>query len=428
MISKNVFCIIPIIALSILVNGQNNALIKLNNTLNDVLVKDQFSPPAASRIIAYCNLAYYNTTARHTSAFTFGCYPAPGSAPLELDAYTSSLAARMAFIQTARQLTFSSQPWDQAWDKMYATDSLPSPARWQTALSVVQIELTALQTRFKNDGFKKRLTLKKYEVSTDTSKYQLTPPTYKTPVEPHWGTQKPFLITQPDSFSVQPDFVFSAAPRSSFYRMNLKIYKSSNRLSEKHKRIALYWDCNPVQVQMIGHTMQYNFRMTPASHWTSIMNQLFEKSDKSEMEIAHIYAITTMAMADAFIVCWKDKYVYNSIRPVSYVNKYIDQQWSPYIETPNFPEFPSGHSTVSMVAATVLEAFLSKNLNFTDSSQVPYNQPPQHFKSLYAAAIQAGVSRYYGGIHYLPSIQAGWLQGEKIAQHILLRYPLSKNK
>ena len=62
----------------------------------------------------------------------------------------------------------------------------------------------------------------------------------------------------------------------------------------------------------------------------------------------------TIAVSDAFIACWRTKFRYNLLRPVTYIQRVIDPAWMPLLTTPPFPEYTSGHSVQSMAAAEVL--------------------------------------------------------------------------
>jgi hypothetical protein len=113
------------------------------------------------------------------------------------------------------------------------------------------------------------------------------------------------------------------------------------------------------------------------------------------------------------------------IRPETYINQYINEDWIPLLQTPPFPEYPSGHSVISSSASVALTKLFGENYVFTDSTEIEFGMPARSFKSFYAAADEAGISRFYGGIHYMPAIEFGSKQGkavgELIAQRIITR-------
>ena len=120
-----------------------------------------------------------------------------------------------------------------------------------------------------------------------------------------------------------------------------------------------------------------------------------------------------------FNACWKGKYTYNVLRPVTYIRKYMGHlEWTPLIVTPAHPEYPAAHASISMAAATALDKTLGK-ISFTDHSYDDLGYAPRNFKNFIEAGKEAGLSRLYGGIHYRPSIEAGYIVGEKTATNAL---------
>jgi hypothetical protein len=145
------------------------------------------------------------------------------------------------------------------------------------------------------------------------------------------------------------------------------------------------------------------------------MNQL----NLSLIEGASAYAGLFITMQDAAIGCFKAKYMYNQLRPVTYVQKIMhNTDWQPLIITPPHPEYPAAHAVVSMSAATYLTHLLGDKLSFTDNAYAYRKYPPHHFNDLLEAGREAGVSRFYGGIHYMPSIETGFRQGSQIAENV----------
>ena len=124
-------------------------------------------------------------------------------------------------------------------------------------------------------------------------------------------------------------------------------------------------------------------------------------------------------MHDAFLHCWTLKYKFNTVRPVTVIQKYVQPDWKPIIDTPVFPEYPSGHSEVSAAAAVILEEFFGENYKFTDNTQAEFDLPAKSFSSLMEAAIQAGESRFYGGIHFTNSIEDGKNAGIEIGNLVI---------
>ena len=124
-----------------------------------------------------------------------------------------------------------------------------------------------------------------------------------------------------------------------------------------------------------------------------------------------------VTVADAFIGCWNAKFVYDLVRPITYIRKVIDPKWDALLITPPFPEYPSGHSTQSGAAATVLTAMFGENFAFSDATHARDGMAPRDFPSFWAAAEEAGISRLYGGIHFRAAIEHGLDQGRCTGAH-----------
>ena len=229
------------------------------------------------------------------------------------------------------------------------------------------------------------------------------------PVEPYWGSLRPFALQSADSCSARPPYEYSADKGSPFYRMVDSVYRKSLQLTQEEKDIAFFWADNP------GETG------TPSGHWLGIISQLAAQLNLSPERIVEAYALSAIAMADAFIVCWRLKYEISLLRPVTYIKRHIDPYWTPLLVTPPFPEFASGHAIQSAATADVLTALLGDNTPFNDATHVTLGHPPRHFNSFREAAEQVALSRYLGGIHYMSSDLIGADQGRCIARHLLAR-------
>jgi len=126
----------------------------------------------------------------------------------------------------------------------------------------------------------------------------------------------------------------------------------------------------------------------------------------------------TIGIYEAFISSWDEKYRSNLIRPETLISQHIDQQWTPILQTPPFPEYTSGHSVVSGAASIVMNEIYGKDFYFKDTTEKPYGLPVRAFNSFDEAAEEAAISRLYGGIHYMPAIEVGLKQGRKVGHYV----------
>jgi len=240
-------------------------------------------------------------------------------------------------------------------------------------------------------------------------------------VEPNWGTLIPFVMDSASQFRPAPAIPFDTLKGTPFHTQALEVYEKGKTLTEEERLIASFWDCNPYTMNVQGHTMFATKKISPGGHWMGIAGQASRQAKASLVESADVYARTALALADGFIAAWEEKFRSGVIRPETVINNYVDEQWTPLLQTPPFPEYPSGHSVISTSAAEVLTSIFGANFAFTDSVEVPFGLPVRSFPSFEAAANEAAISRLYGGIHYRQAIEEGQKQGRRVGQHVVAR-------
>ena len=150
------------------------------------------------------------------------------------------------------------------------------------------------------------------------------------------------------------------------------------------------------------------------------------KTSANTIQSLEAYACLAITIADAFISCWDEKYRSNVIRPETYINKYIDPSWMPLLQTPPFPEYTSGHSVLSSASAIMLTKIFGDNFSFSDSTEVEFGIPVRQFTSFKQAAQEAAISRFYGGIHYMPAIDNGYLEGTSLGKYMITKLKTAK--
>ncbi len=252
-----------------------------------------------------------------------------------------------------------------------------------------------------------------YEIPTgDPALWVATNPDL-APLEPFWGEIRTFALDYTDVCDVQLDMPFSDAADSTFYQQALEVMNTGDDLDREQRDIAEYWLDNLSETG------------TPAGHWLLIENQMVDHLNLTLDVAAQMYGMTNMAMADAFTSCWGLKYRVLLLRPETYIQEYISPRWRPYITTPMFPEYPSGHSVVSGAAAEMLTTLFGQ-VAFTDTAKEQFGMAPRSFTSFDAAAQEAAISRLYGGIHYRVAIENGVDMGECVANHLLDRIVMNQ--
>lgn len=227
--------------------------------------------------------------------------------------------------------------------------------------------------------------------------------------EPYWGQVRPFVLTRWDECPVPEPPAYSTDSTSALYQNAAEVAAGKSRLTPEQKTIALYWADNAGESG------------TPVGHWSAIASQLVSQRGLTAEQAARAVLLTAVAQADAFISSWGYKYRYNLIRPRTLIRRLIDSTWEPLIPTPPFPEYPSGHSTQSAAAATVLAGFLGDG-PFDDSTSLSIGHAVRRFASFGDAADEAGMSRIYGGIHFPVGNTSGRALGRCVGGRVLDRF------
>ncbi|MEY4983334.1 MAG: hypothetical protein RIR62_1600, partial [Pseudomonadota bacterium] len=228
----------------------------------------------------------------------------------------------------------------------------------------------------------------------------------QAPLLPLWGTNRPFALPSATACALPAPTEYSEDPSSRFYAEAMEVYEAVRNVTPEQEIIARFWSDDPM------------LSPTPPGHWIFIALDVLELEAAPVERRAEVLAMLGMGLADAFIACWQSKYEFNTIRPVTYIKAHIDKGWEPLLITPPFPEFPSGHSTQSGAAAAVLTHLFGDNYAFEDRTHEDEGFEPRAFASFNDAAEEAGMSRLYGGIHFMPAITEGLAQGRCVGGHI----------
>jgi hypothetical protein len=396
----------------------------------DIMVHDIFSPPVASRIFVYSNVAAYEVVANNNNKFKSlsgqlsGLTKAPAydktKGPLNIQ-----LAALIAYMDVSKDLIFSEDQIVMYRDSLYANWKLTNEVEFNNAKNYGLKVASHIKKWLSKDNYKQTRSMPKYTIKTDDpSKWQPTPPAYMDGVEPHWNKIRTFVLDSSSQFAPIPPPEFSLDKKSVFYKQLKEVYDVSNQIAKKGNtcneiKSAQFWDCNPYVSVTHGHLMFAVKKISPGAHWIGIAKIACRKANKNFDETVYTYTKTSIAIADAFISCWDEKYKINLVRPETLINKYIDSNWKPILQTPPFPEYPSGHSVVSGAASTILTDIFGKDFKFDDNTETQFGLPIRSFNSFDEAADEAAMSRMYGGIHYRAAIENGVKQGRSIGHYVV---------
>lgn len=400
--------------------------------LTDVIVHDIFSPPVASRIYAYPSIAAYEVAVHGDSTYQslvgqlneLETLPQPE----EGKTYCYPLASIHAFLTVGKELIFSVDSITSFQDEIYGEfQALRMPkAVYQASIDYGDEMAQAIIAWAKNDKYNETRTYPKFSVLDEPARWQPTPPDYMDGIEPHWREIRPFVIDSAQQFTPPPPTAYDLDEKSLFYEELMEVYTALDEDTEERLAIAEFWDCNPYVSHHTGHVMFATKKITPGGHWIGIAKLACEEKQTNFMQTLEAYTFTSIALADAFISCWDEKYRSNLIRPETVINRHLDEDWAPALQTPPFPEYTSGHSVISRAAAIALTSIFGENFSFEDTTEEEYGLPMRSFTSFKNASEEAAVSRLYGGIHYRPAIDNGVKQGEEVGDFIVAHLKMKK--
>lgn len=260
-------------------------------------------------------------------------------------------------------------------------------------------------------NFDKKMVLRQFPGSWKPPLYAQSFSHY--PLHPHWGENRTFLKIhmQMDTPSM---IRYDTLKSSLYYKQFMDVYTKEKTLTQSEKEAAIWWGDDP------------DVTFTPPGHSYYLASKIMRHRNVDLITSAMTYARVGMAVADAFINCWKWKYYFFAERPNTYIPEHIDQNWESFWPDPPFPSFPSGHAIQAGAATTVLIDLYGNGISITDSSHYGRKRDVQrntdfvirHFDSLTQIANEIANSRFFGGIHTHQDNEVGLAEGKKIGKNI----------
>lgn len=393
--------------------------------ITDVIVYDIFSPPVAARIYGYSTIAAYEAALPMSNQYQTlagqltDLTPVPQ--PQAGEEYCYPLASVQAALKVGRTLVFSEDKMDVFYDQVmqeFRETGIPEDVFDRSIEYGDQVAAHVIAWSSK-DNYKQSRSFPKYSIREDPGSWKPTPPAYMDAVEPHWNKIRPFAIDSAQQFKPVPPTPFSTDKKSLFFKEAMEVYEMGKNLTPEQREIAFFWDCNPFMMNVKGHVMFATKKISPGGHWINITRVACTKVKANFGQSAEAYMRVSIALMDAFMSCWDEKYRSALIRPETYINQYIDEDWVPVLQTPPFPEYTSGHSVISAASAVTLTNLFGDGFVFTDSTEIEFGLTARSFNSFLEASNEAAISRMYGGIHYRPACEVGVKEGRAIGEFIL---------
>ncbi len=258
---------------------------------------------------------------------------------------------------------------------------------------------------------------------------------------PHWGVVKPFALSWGGQF--RPPAPIECDEKG-FEKQAHTLIEYSADLTDEQKVIAEFWGGMHEDKFVDTSNSEKGPWATPPEQCCRQARYLSRKYNYKNAYDIKMFFVLSNALLDAGIAAWDCKVYYDYVRPKSLINtlykgkkieawggpcegtKEIEgENWIPYVPTPPFAEYVSGHSTFSAAADEVLYSFCSDR-DYGESVIIPKGgskiepgcTPCEDIKltwvTLKDAANQAGISRLYGGIHFID----GDLEGRKLGSKV----------
>lgn len=395
-----------------------------NRSLLEVAMEDAFSPPVAARVYTYPHIAHYLTL----HAFHPQELEDLGRVLKDLDLRISvvegadpRLSALLAFCKVAKAVVFTEQDMEDL-ALRFVAEAREADMDEETIAASDRMAATVadgMAPWMKADGYTHTRTLQRFTSTSRPGSWSETPPDYTAALEPHWQHIRPFIIESAAAYVVPPMYPYSTEIGSDFRKMVEVVHNTSLELSDSLEAIAYFWDDNPNISMHRGHLVTQEHRISPPGHWLNIIGQVTRRDSADLYTTTRAFTFSAVAMFDGLISCWHEKFRTDVIRPITYINQTMDPTWTSRIQTPPFPEYPSGHSVVSAAAAQVLDQVLGPDVPFVDSTEVIFGMGSREFRSYQDAAWEVSMSRFYGGIHYMESITEGNRQGRAIGDMVM---------
>ncbi len=394
----------------------------MNSLVVNTVMDDLFTPPVSSRIYCYPNIAFYECIRQDSSFLPSleGKLNGLTQIPYETEPVDHFISAVIAYTYVAQSLVGSEYKIEN-W-RTHFSDSVRNISDsdfFNASYTYGKTVADSIIAWVKRDNYAQTRGMSRFVLSHKPGTWIPTPLEYAQALEPNWRLIRSMTLRKPDQFSPAKKLVYSPSRSSEFFKNVMEVYKIRKNLDSNRTAIAWYWDDNPNISVEEGHLMYFIHKISPAGHWIMITRQACLETNVSVAKASQAYTLTSIAMFDAFIACWHEKYATNLIRPISIINQQVDQKWTPLIQTPPFPEFTSGHAVLSNAAATVLTHIFGNNYQFTDNTEIPFGIKPRTFSSFLQASEETSWSRVYGGIHYPETCRISITQGKQIGSHVL---------
>ena len=222
-------------------------------------------------------------------------------------------------------------------------------------------------------------------------------PVSASAIEPHWGRLRTFALRNADECAPPPPPAYSEARGSNFWKMGRELYDSLARATQEQRAAAARWSSDPLIVQ---------------AAWQRAAFQVVRAGAPDAARAAEAYALSSIAIADAYLGAWREKYRSLVVRPAGYLPRVIGGG-APAGEQPASPEYPAEQVVVAAAAAEALIPLFGDSIAVTDSSDAP-----RTWSGFSAIRNDVSTAALFGGRQFVPAVVHGSAQGQCIGKRV----------
>jgi RTX calcium-binding nonapeptide repeat (4 copies)/PAP2 superfamily len=364
-----------------------------NSTLLDTVRTAGTSPPMAARNMAMVHTAIYDAVNSISQNHS------PYKAQVEASAGASQEAAAAAAANRVLNSLYPAQK--DKFDTML-TSSLAKIPNNQAKTDGIAVGVSAADQIIALRSKDGASTAVSYTPTNNPGDWVPTPPDFANSLLPQWPKVDCFAMTTGSQFRPDGPPALDSA----------KYAEEVNFVKEIGKKDSL--TRTPDQTAIAKFWANGAGTFTPPGHWNQIAQQASQLSENSLEENARIFAMLNMGLADAAICAWDAKYEYNLWRPITAIQQadkdnnsdtLTDANWQPLLTTPPFPEYISGHSVFSGAGDVILSHFFGEDFSFANAGDPSTKSSLRNYETFADAADESGMSRIYGGIHFMSANQ-----------------------
>src|SRR5215217_4417464 len=309
----------------------NKDIAKVLAQMTGFTIHDVTNPPLAARFFSYACLSGYEVVALNDTNYVsmegvLNDFPKI-TKPLDSGAYSYQLSAILAMTGTAKKMQPSGSHFKQFEEsfldscrKLGFSDEIIHNSKSYAQQISKQILIYA-----KADRYNRISNYPRYTPLEKEGSWYPTPPAFFAPVEPYFNTVRPFVLDTCSQFKPLPPVPYSKDKNSEFLKMLTANYKTGGPdLSDAHREIAAFWDCNPFALKNEGHLLVGMKKISPGAHWLRIAGIACQQSKLSFQKSLEIYSMVSVGLMDSFLGCWDEKFRSNRIRPETAIRNLID--------------------------------------------------------------------------------------------------------